>query len=226
MKRDALMRITTTALLAAASLFAACSFETDGDFEGLVAGVAGNLPRAPNNVQVMADDNGGINFRWEERAEADGYIVYRTTSSDITRFVRRGSTGGTSYTDSGPSVPPDTPFYYRVSAYNSKGVSAYSEVKGPVSAYRNPVILSAPVITGAAASTSSITVMWTAVGGAKGYILYRSSAFDGEIYIFRTTAESLQYADAALEPGIYTYQVRAFDDGGKGIYPMHPIRLR
>jgi len=222
MKRNVLIRIITTAAIL---FFAACGFETDGKFAGVVAGAKGNRLRSPSRVQVAADPYGGIQVSWDGPADADGYTVYRSTAADTSRFVRRGSSGGTIYSDSGASVPPDTPFYYQVMAYNAKGQSAPSKPAGPVSARRNAAVLAEPEITGAAANNGDITVSWTAVPGASGYILYRSSALDSEMYIFRIETGSLSFTDYGLAPGLYSYQVRGFNNDGEGYLslPWGPV---
>jgi len=222
MKQNALIRILTAAAIL---FFAACGFETDGKFAGVVAGAKGNRLRSPSGVQVAADSSGGIQVSWDGPADADGYTVYRSTAADTSRFVRRGSSGGTIYSDSGASVPPDTPFYYQVMAYNAKGQSAPSKPAGPVSARRNAAVLAEPEITSAIANNGDITVSWTAVPGAGGYILYRSSALDSEMYIFRIETGSLSFTDYGLAPGLYSYQVRGFNNDGDGYLslPWGPV---
>jgi len=222
MKQNALIRTLTAVLL---TLFAACNFETDGKFAGVVAGAKGNRLRSPSGVQVAADSSGGIQVSWDGPADADGYTVYRSTAADTGRFVRRGSSGGTIYSDSGASVPPGTPFYYQVMAYNAKGQSAPSKPAGPVSARRNAAVLAEPEIIGAAANNGDITVSWTAVPGASGYILYRSSALDSEMYIFRIETGSLSFTDYGLAPGLYSYQARGFTNDGEGYLslPWGPV---
>jgi len=215
-------------LLAALPLFfVTCSFETDGNFAGPVAGVRNkNALQVPYNVKVAADNFGGISISWDGSDDADGYTVYRSSAGDM-KFIRRASTSATVYIDSGASVPPDTPFYYQVSAYNNKETSASSAAVGPVSAKRNVTILAEPEITGAVVNGSSITVTWTAVTGAAGYILYRASNYDGDIYIFRTTADSSSYTDNNLANGSYSYQVRAHNGISEGYVslPWGPVSV-
>ena len=94
------------------------------------------------------------------------------------------------------AIPTETPFYYRVTAYNAKGTSAPSVSAGPVSAQRNFAVLVEPEITGAVADADDITVSWTAAPGATGYILYRSSALDDEKYIVRIDTGLLSYTES------------------------------
>jgi len=208
-------------------LFVTCTFETDGNFTGLVAGVRNkNALRAPYNVKVTADDAGGIQITWDGTDDADGYTVYRS-SVENPEFKRRGSTSATAYTDSGASVPPDMPFYYKVDAYrmNTNSViekSAYSLIAGPVQAKLNETVLDPPEISNAVVNGNAITVTWTAVQGAAGYILYRASSYDGGIYTVRTTAESLSFADINLMNGKYSYQVRAYNNTTEGYVSSPP----
>ena len=216
MKRGRLIRIITAAALL--PLFVTCSFETDGKFAGLVAGYERKQPPEPGlqpplNVRVTANASGGIQITWDDSADADGYTIYRASAEKPARFVRRGSSANNLYTDSGASVPPDTPFYYQLTAYNSAEVSVPSTTAGPVSAllYQNSAILPKPEIISAAVSANSATITWTAVSGAMGYLLYRASLYDGDVYIFRISTHTTSYTDENLARGSYFYQVRAFD---------------
>ena len=223
MKKFAMCLLGAVALL---SFFCSCSFETDGKFAGLIAGInGGDYLRPPSNVTASADASGGIHISWTGDDNADGYTIYRSSAADSARFVRRGSSGKNEYTDSGVSVPPDTPFYYQVTAYNSKGTSEASAVAGPVSASRNVAILDEPEITGAVGVSGDITITWNNVPGATGYILYRSSMYDDDIYIIRIDTPSLFYEDKNLTPGWFSYQIRAYNDEGEGYLslPYGPV---
>ena len=210
-------------------IFFGCNLETDGKFISYVAGYGNisNILRPPSNVIVTDDLSGGINITWDGSEEADGYTVYRSSSADTSRFVRRGSSINMSYTDSGASVPPDTPFYYQITAYNKSGVSSPSETRGPVSAARNTAILTEPEITNAIVSSDNITVTWTSVTGAEGYILYRASLYDGDVYSFRIPTGDITYTDSYMASGSYFYQVRAFNAMGDGYVslPWGPVEV-
>ena len=74
-------------------------------------------PTAPSAVQATSQD-GAVELTWEESADATGYNVYRSTSSDPDA---RGNpvngdapVGQPSYTDNG--VENGTRYYYRVTA--------------------------------------------------------------------------------------------------------------
>ena len=232
MKRSSINRsiilISILILAAAALIVSGCSFETDGNFEGQIAGLTGaRAPRPPANVHVLADTTGGIRISWQGSLEADGYTVYRALTSDTTHYARRGSSGKTEYIDSGASVPPETHFYYYVTAYNSKGESAPSAPTGPVWAIRNTTILLEPNIIATNVNGDDITVIWLASPGASGYILYRRSLYDGKVYVICIDTPSLSYTDINLAPGWYSYQVRGYNGDGMGYMsrPSDPVEI-
>jgi fibronectin type 3 domain-containing protein len=214
-------------------MFFACEQVTDGYFAGIVPGKkGGNLhgPGIPRNVRIELEETGKITLAWDPVDDADGYTVYRS-SSTTNRYVRRSATAETGYIDSGAAVVPDTQYYYYVSAYNANGVSDQSSIVGPAEAQADPGILQAPEITRATAtngSAGSITIYWTPVSGVQGYFLYRSSEYDDDIYMKITDPENTVYTDSKLQPGTYSYQVKAYNADGEGYMsqPYGPVEVR
>jgi len=213
-------------LLAAAVLallFNTCSFETDGNFSGYVAGYEkGRQPLLPpTNVRATADSNGGIEITWAMSANADGYFVYRSPAA-IERYRYRGPSGGMTYTDSGDNVVPNTPYYYYVIAYKGGEQSRPSDSFGPVyTTVKNDEILDKPEIINAVVLGNDITVTWTPVTGAEGYIVYRHSQYDGDFFKFHADAATTSYKDENLATGSYTYIVRGVKNNEEG-YPSLP----
>jgi uncharacterized protein (TIGR02145 family) len=103
-----------------------------------------------------------------------------------------------------------TAYYYRISSYNSGGEGSQSNV---ASATTQPV---APTgVAAAANSATSITIGWSAVTGATGYRVYRSTA--SGTYEQVGTATSTTYTNASLtESTTYYYKVAAYNSGGEG----------
>jgi chitodextrinase len=62
------------------------------------------------------------------------------------------------------------------------------------------------------ASGDTITVSWSAVGGATGYGVYRKGPGDAD-YVSRGTTTATNYVDAGLAPGTYDYVVTTLDSG-------------
>jgi hypothetical protein len=89
-----------------------------------------STPEAPAGITAEAQSASSIYISWDSVPGANGYSVYRTTSSYGT-YSYCGSTYGvsdTSYTDTGLS--PDTTYYYNVSAGNDHGESPQSTSYG------------------------------------------------------------------------------------------------
>ncbi|MDR2793379.1 MAG: fibronectin type III domain-containing protein [Treponema sp.] len=161
------------------------------------------VPTVPADVTAAAASSSSVTVRWSAVSGADGYYIYRSTSSSGT-YSQVGSPTSTSYTD--VELPANATYYYKVSAFNGDGTGAQSS---PVSATTSTV---APTgITAAAASSSSITVSWAAVSGADEYSIYRSTSSSGA-YTYIGFSSSTSYTDAELSANtMYYYQVSAYN---------------
>ena len=78
------------------------------------------IPLAPTSVYASAIFY-YINISWQASADAEGYYIYRSTTSNG-EYVKIGSSGTNSYKDDG--LPPSTTYYYQVKAYNTYGESS------------------------------------------------------------------------------------------------------
>ena len=111
MKRNYVVLI----LVAAALLISQCSFVTDGNFQGLVAGAGmkgKDILNAPTHVELLPDELGRIYVSWVGDDKADGYTIWRSSSrTGINEFKLRGTTGKTIFVDSGATGQEGTAFY-------------------------------------------------------------------------------------------------------------------
>ncbi|MFA5076239.1 MAG: carboxypeptidase regulatory-like domain-containing protein [Patescibacteria group bacterium] len=102
-------------------------------------GIITNVPDAPTSPSAEADGT-EITLCWNTSTGATSYNVYRSDEEDGT-YTAVGSNESTGYTDS--DLEGETTYYYKITAVNSAGESAYSEdtnaTTGAASGGRNDV---------------------------------------------------------------------------------------
>ncbi|MDR3342977.1 MAG: fibronectin type III domain-containing protein [Treponema sp.] len=161
------------------------------------------------SVTARAESSSSIKVSWESVSKATSYKLYRGITSNG-EYSLIQSTSDTSYTDTGLS--PDSTYYYKVSVVDSEGKEgSRSEA---TSATTQPIV-SIPVnVTATAASSSSITISWTAIGGVTGYKVYRSITSGGTYSLIRSLGSNT-YTDTGLPANTsYYYTVSAVNAKG------------
>jgi len=173
--------------------------------------ILGNYPDTPKNPRAAAYSDSNIRITWEPVSNVDGYYIHLV--SNIGGIALNDKVFIT-YTDVSLSeLESDTLYSFRVTAFNSKGESAFSNL---VSARTFPARPNTPTnVSAAAASEGSIRISWTAVSRAEGYKIYRSDASDGP-YTELSESTSASYIHTGLTVGVrYYYRVSAFNVSGE-----------
>ena len=163
---------------------------------------------APNPPTGMSATDGTytdkIAISWNSVAGADKYYIYRYTSNNNGSAISLGSTTSTSYNDT--SATPGVTYYYWVKAYQNSG-STYSGYSSCDTGYRK---LSVPTGFSSSATTSGATISWSAVSGATGYVIYRSTSSSGSSLTQVGTSTKTTYTDSTGNAGKdYYYWVAA-----------------
>jgi fibronectin type 3 domain-containing protein len=166
-------------------------------------------------VSVLASDGvhaTHVRVTWSEITSAAGYYVYRSRVTAESSFVLIDSTEESWYHDS--SVAGGM-YYYRISAYTKAGLEgALSNGDGG-----SRKMLPAPASLSASDGTypSHVALQWTAVTGAEGYEIRRSTkGSDTAEAVLDSTTDTL-YRDSSTREGVvYRYRVAAFDERGTG----------
>jgi len=204
--------IDTTILAGTTYYYKVLAYNNAGESEQTEPVSKMTVPAAPTGLAKTSVTSTSITLNWSAATGASGYYLYRSTSSDGT-FAKldTGTLTTNSYTNTGLSA--NTPYYYKVSAYNANGESPQS------SAYVS--VTTAPDIpadlTKTAATSTSITLSWSAVTGATGYYIYRSTTSTGTFTQVGSLLTTTSYTDTGLTASTaYYYKVAANNTNGTG----------
>ncbi|HZS55986.1 MAG TPA: polysaccharide lyase family protein, partial [Bryobacteraceae bacterium] len=180
---------------------------------------ATSVPSTPSGVVTTAT-NGAVTLSWNAVTGANYYTVYRSTLvsngagayNTLSTIPLTNNVTGTTYTDSSPT--PDTIHSYSVVAANAIGTSGTSAAVMIKPTETAPT--TAPVVS-TTPGTQRITLNWTGVPGADGYII-QSATTSGGPYTYLTSQTQLTYTDSSLaDDTTYYYVVTAVNSGGSSI---------
>jgi fibronectin type 3 domain-containing protein len=191
-------------------------------------------PTAPANLTATArTDLRAVNLSWAPSAGGvTSYQVHRGTSPGAETYLGVGA-ALTGYTDT--SVTAGTTYYYKVGAIRFTPDGGL--LAGPLSdevrvTANNGSTLAAPAnVTATADADGRIALSWTAVSGATGYNVYRTTtslgsttggaADNGRLAVapYQANVGGTGFTDDNLLPGAtYYYRVTAIDDTGSNVY--------
>jgi rhamnogalacturonan endolyase len=181
-------------------------------------GISTSAPAAPAGLAVGSVGHQSVTLNWAASSGADFYTVYRSTlvntgggsSNTLGTIVLNNTNTGTSYTDISPT---DGSIYsYYVTATGTGGTSGGSSSVVGMALPTAPA--SAPgSLTGHFVQVTNITLSWTSVSGAVGYVISRATSSSGP-YTYLQTVTETTYTDYGLTPGTYYYEVTAENAAG------------
>lgn len=176
---------------------------------------------SPSNVNAYVDGN-RVKVTWSSVSGANGYKIYRASSSNG-YFEKIGDSNSTSYYD---NYPMDGTNYYRIKAYNSSSESEYSSYA--YCSYAKPEEVKKPSApTGVTAESAGppsaqyVCITWNEVENATSYKVYRATSANGYYsQIGYETTKTLLY-DYDPELGKNYYKVKAINSAGESEYSSY-----
>src|SRR5258705_112185 len=168
-----------------------------------------NFPAAPSGLTVTTITSSSVSLAWTDNSNNEtGFKIQRKQGATGAYTTIKTTTANvTTYTDSDSALLDGTQYYYKVSATNSAGDSAYSNEVNGITTMRAPTGLSATAV-----SSSQINLTWTDNSLAEdGYKIEQSAVDDLHFsQIGVVAANQTSYSATGLSEGTkYYYRVRA-----------------
>jgi hypothetical protein len=131
------------------------------------SGSVGNPPVAPANLNAVAMSAGQVDLSWADMSDDEfGFDIERSTDGSSWQVIATASANSSAYSDS--AVVGDQLYYYRVSAGNAAGSSAWD---GPVTA-RTPVGVVLAANGYKVKGSQRVDLSWSG-GAAQSWDIYR-----------------------------------------------------
>ncbi len=171
------------------------------------ANISVSAPDAPTGLTLSQTGPGVLTVSWTVSTGASSYVLYRSSNGGSS-YTQLATPTTTSYVDSG-LANDSTTYCYTVTALNSGGASAQSASSCGMATANFPVTN----ITLTQNGSVQLTVAYTAVANATGYIVKRSTA--GGAYAQIAAPTTTTYTDTGLTNGVnYCYTVAAVFSSG------------
>ncbi len=171
-------------------------------------------PATPTGLAATAASTSQVNLTWTAgSADHNGFRVEQST--DGVEFTEVATAWGTAFVVG--NLAPNTPYYFRVQAYNSAGTSEYSTAANATT----PAALAAPAApTNLTATPVSGTVQMALAWGDNsdneaGFKIWQSTAGGAYAEVATTQPNCTSWTLTDLEPGAeYSFYVTAFNHLG------------
>jgi len=179
-------------------------------------GAPTTAPPAPAGIATTGT-NGSVTVMWNPSTGANYYTVWRSTLvnngvgayNTLGTILLSNTVTGTTFIDNSPTN--GSTYSYFVMASNAAGTGSASTAASAIPLPAAPT--SSPTLT-ATPGTQLVTLNWSAVPGATGYILQVATTPGGP-YTYLTSVSYLTYTDyGQADNTTYYYVVAATDPGG------------
>ena len=183
------------------------------------AGLSTSAPAAPAGLNVTSAGHQSVTLNWSASPGANFYTIFRSTlvnsgggsSNTLSTIILNNTTTGTSYPDTSPT---DGSIYnYLVTATGAGGTSGNS-----AAAIAKPLPPAPATTPGGLTATplqaTNITLNWSAVSGAVGYVLQRATSVNGPYSLLGSITETTCTDYGVGSNTTYYYKVTAMNSGG------------
>ena len=172
-------------------------------------------PSAPVVKIGHSAASGKPQLMWNAVSGATSYKVYRA-AAESGSYSLLGTVTVTNYTNTGAKA--GVTYYYKVTAVNDSGESAFSNIVSGQAKSVTPKP-SAPVVKiGNSATSGRPMLTWNAVSGATSYKVYRATSQNGT-YSLLGTVTATSYTNTGAKAGVtYYYKVKAVNSAGESAY--------
>lgn len=182
---------------------------------------AGDTLKAPSNLNTAAESSSSILVSWKDNSSNEsGFRVERRLPSGNWNEVKQTSANITEYKDTG--LQPYTKYYYRVRAYNSSGLSDYSNEDSVRTLEEDdsdkpkaPSSLTAEAVT-----SQQVNLKWKDnSSNENGFKIERKTSSSSWSVITTVGSDVVKLSDTDVKSNTkYYYRVRAYNDEGYSEY--------
>jgi titin len=178
-----------------------------------------NPPSAPSSLTATTVSNSQIDLSWSDNASTEtGFKIERKAAGD-TVFTAIDSVAANAMSYSSTGLTGSTQYFYRVSAFNTGGNSAYSNEANATTLKDPPLAPSG--LTATTVSNTQIDLSWTDNSSDEvGFKIERKSGAAGTYAQIDTVAADITvYSSTGLSGNSeYFYRVRAYNSDGNSNY--------
>ncbi len=177
-----------------------------------------DLPAAPSALGTTSVLPDKVSLSWKDNSDNEsGFKIQRKEGATGTFVdIRTTVANATAYTDNDKALKDGTLYFYRVSASNSAGDSAFSSEVAATTILKSPDSLTAQAV-----SSSQVSLTWSDRSAAEtGYTIERSPVTNTSYTAIATVnANTTSFTDSGLAAATkYWYRVRAFNPNATSDY--------
>lgn len=169
------------------------------------------MPLAPPHGVTAVPGDGRVTLNWTRSAGATSYTIYRRLEHEAD-FVEL-TTGVMAPPFVDPGLTNATRHFYQVRAVTA---AAESDLSPKVSAIPLPPVPAVSPVISAVSGNAKVTLSWSAVPGAPGYNVYRSTTGVFRGPAIGSTTETTFTSAGLVNDTTYFYTVAARNMGGEG----------